>query len=146
MAFFYDTPEDTTTSNVKIRRVSKDNFKHDKCFTCDQKGKKIIWSKRRSISSRNRRWTCHFNRSNNSLWKFKWTVVTNCSKMLESTNKWFRYVSCRSYLSHSLGGNLQGVKNKNFFYFSKKSFPHKKSLILWDDCWSSRKIIKSLKL
>ena len=64
---FYDTPEDTTTYNVKIRRVSKDNFKHDKCFTCDQKGKKIIWSKRRSISSRNRRWTCHFNRSNNSL-------------------------------------------------------------------------------
>ena len=31
-----DTPEGTTTSNFKIRRISKDNLKQDKCFPCDQ--------------------------------------------------------------------------------------------------------------
>ena len=31
-----DTPEGTTTSKVKIRRMSKDNLKQEKCFPCDQ--------------------------------------------------------------------------------------------------------------
>ena len=31
-----NTPEGTTTSNVKISRIFKDNLKHDKCFEYDQ--------------------------------------------------------------------------------------------------------------